>query len=69
MKKCKVVINTCYGGFGLSDEAVLWLEQNAKDEKLREFLKEERKKLSQKKMEWGTVEGCMASGLRFDFFL
>lgn len=35
MKKCKVVINTCYGGFGLSDEAVLWLEQNAKDEKVR----------------------------------
>lgn len=67
MKKCKVVINTCYGGFGLSDEAVLWLEQNAKDEKLREFLKEERKKLSQKKMKWDTVEGCMASGLSFKF--
>ena len=67
MKKCKVVINTCYGGFELSDEAVLWLEQNAKDKKLREFLKEKRKELSQKKSKFDTVESCMASELLFSF--
>lgn len=28
----KIVINTCYGGFGLSDEAIEWLESRGVDD-------------------------------------
>ena len=35
-----VVYNTCYGGFNLSLKAVNWLEQNAKDETLLNYIKE-----------------------------
>lgn len=35
-----VVYNACYGGFNLSLKAVNWLEQNAKDETLRKYIKE-----------------------------
>ena len=28
----KIVINTCYGGFGLSDEAIKWLESRGVDD-------------------------------------
>ena len=28
----KIVINTCYGGFGLSDEAIKWLEDRGVDD-------------------------------------
>lgn len=36
----KVVYNACYGGFELSLKAVDWLEENAKDESLREYIKQ-----------------------------
>lgn len=35
----KVVYNSDYGGFLLSMKAVEWLEQNCKDNKLRDFIK------------------------------
>lgn len=66
-KTHKVVYNAEYGGFGLSDEAVRWLEYNAEDEELRNFLQEERKRLSQKKSDWGSIEGCMQSSLKYNF--
>ena len=31
----KVVINNCYGGFGLSEAALQWLKDNAKNESTR----------------------------------
>lgn len=40
-KKQKVVYNACYGGFGLSREAIDWLEANAREE-VREYIKERR---------------------------
>lgn len=33
----KVIYNACYGGFNLSEEAVKWLMENARDE-IKEFL-------------------------------
>lgn len=30
--KHKIVINTCYGGFGLSDKAIKWLEDRGVDD-------------------------------------
>lgn len=70
MKKNKVVYNTSFGGFGLSDEAVRWLEYNAKDEKVRNFLQAERERVSKldKKGLYGfTVENLMQSSLKYDF--
>lgn len=29
---CEVVINKCFGGFGLSDEAMLWLHEHGMEE-------------------------------------
>lgn len=72
MAKHKIVINTCFGGFSLSDEAVKWLETNAKDKKLREFLAKERQKASKmsENERWGaTIEEIMESGLKYDFRL
>ena len=34
----EVVYNNCYGGFGLSDDAIQWLEQNAKDLELKDYI-------------------------------
>lgn len=39
----KIVYNSCYGGFSLSLEAVTWLEENAKDESVKAYIKEARK--------------------------
>ena len=72
MAKHKIVINACFGGFSLSDEAIKWLETNAKDKKLREFLAKERQKASKmsENERWGaTIEEIMASGLKYDFRL
>jgi len=41
MKNQKVVINTCYGGFGLSDLAFEWLIEHGKIP-VRAYIKEER---------------------------
>lgn len=68
-KTHKVVYNAAYGGFGLSNEAVRWLEYNAKDKELRDFLQHEREELSTKKVDfdWDTIEGCMQCSLKYDF--
>ena len=42
--KHKVVYNTSFGGFNLSDEAVKWLIENARDE-IKIFLAEKLKKV------------------------
>ena len=34
----EVVYNNCYGGFGLSNDAIQWLEQNAKDTELKDYI-------------------------------
>jgi len=34
----KVVINTCFGGFELSEEAVKWLLENAEDQSIRDYI-------------------------------
>lgn len=51
----RVVINACYGGFELSKEAVKWLEENAEDEKLRNYIK---KDLSDCAVETESIEKC-----------
>lgn len=51
----KVVYNNCYGGFSISVEAVNWLEKNAKDTSLVEFIKAT--KQSTDKIYWGHVVG------------
>lgn len=33
----EVVFNACYGGFGLSEEALDWLRENAEDARVREL--------------------------------
>lgn len=35
----KVVFNNCYGGFSISLKAVDWLEENCKDNELRNLIK------------------------------
>lgn len=45
-KKYKVAYNGSYGGFRLSDEAVKWLEQNAREE-VKEFLAAERVRVTE----------------------
>lgn len=69
-KRNKVVYNSCFGGFSLSDKAVIWLEQNAEDEELREFIKvkrEEASKIPAKERWTSSVEDIMQSSLRYDF--
>ena len=46
-----VVYNACYGGFSLSLKAVDWLEQNAKDESLVNYIKD--MKQTTNKLFWG----------------
>lgn len=41
----KVVYNNNYGGFSISLKAVDWLEENCKDNVLREFIKTTRNKI------------------------
>ena len=70
-KKYKVAYNGSYGGFGLSDEAVKWLEQNAREE-VKEFLAAERVRAteSRKTDKWAkfsTVEDLMGGALMYDF--
>lgn len=70
-KKYKVAYNGDYGGFGLSDEAVKWLEQNAREE-VKEFLAAERVRAteSRKTDKWAkfsTVEDLMGGALMYDF--
>lgn len=70
-KKTKVVYNACYGGFGLSDEAVKWLEANASDQNVRDFLKNKRIEIEEKKKQgpdWCfSVEDLMGTSLLYDF--
>lgn len=71
-KKNKIVYNNDYGGFNLSDEAVKWLEQNATDENVREFLKKTRveqvkAREKNKTAYWGTVESSMGFRLMNSF--
>lgn len=40
----KIVINSCYGGFLLSIEAVTWLQENCKDQHLRKYIEAYTKK-------------------------
>ena len=50
-----VVYNACYGGFSLSLKAVDWLEQNAKDESLVNYIKD--MKQTTNKLFWGDLVG------------
>ena len=52
-KKHEVVINDDYGSFGISGAAVTWLEANAQDQKLLDFLKGEREKITKEFEEEG----------------
>lgn len=70
-KKYKVAYNGDYGGFALSDEAVKWLEQNAREE-VKEFLAAERVRAteSRKTDKWAkfsTIEDLMGGALMYDF--
>ena len=70
-KTYKVAYNGSYGGFGLSNEAVKWLEQNAREE-VKEFLAAERVRLTElrKNNKWtksSTVEDLMGVTLMYDF--
>ena len=62
----KVVYNACFGGFGLSDKAVIWLEQNAREE-IKHFLKNVRNRETNNKNRYGTVETSMGYSLIYDF--
>ena len=42
----KVVYNNCYGGFSLSEAAVKWLMENAREE-IKQFLAKELKKIKE----------------------
>ena len=69
-KRNKVVYNSCFGGFSLSDKAVIWLEKNAEDEELRGFLKvkrEEASKIPAKECWPSSVEDIMQYSMRYDF--
>ena len=44
----KVVYNNCYGGYGYSDEAVKWLEQNG-SKYMKDFIAESRKRIETNK--------------------
>ena len=66
----KVVYNACFGGFSLSDEAVIWLEKNAEDEELREFLKlkrEEASKIPEQERYPSSIENIMQFSVIYEF--
>ena len=70
-EKYKVAYNGDYGGFALSDEAVKWLEQNAREE-VKEFLAAERVRLTEsrkndKHASLSTLESAMGYSLLYDF--
>lgn len=71
-KKYKVAYNYGYGGFALSDEAVKWLEQNAREE-VKEFLAAERVRLGEQRKNdryyasISTLEASMGYSLMYDF--
>jgi hypothetical protein len=70
-KTYKVAYNGNYGGFALSDEAVKWLEQNAREE-VKEFLAAERVRLTEsrkhdKYASLSTLESTMGYSLMYDF--
>ena len=70
-KKYKVAYNGSYGGFRLSDEAVKWLEQNAREE-VKEFLAAERVRVTESRKnnnfaKFSTVEDLMCDALMYDF--
>ena len=70
MNTNKVVYNSKFGGFGLSDNAIIWLEQNAKDNELREFLKQARQEVSKipEEKQWGlSTEDMMQGKLMYEF--
>ena len=64
----KVVYNNCYGGFSLSDAAIAWLEQNAREE-IRNFLANKRKEIieSGESLYGQTIESVMKYSLIYDF--
>jgi hypothetical protein len=67
----KVAYNGDYGCFTLSDEAVKWLEQNAREE-VKEFLAAERVRLTEsrkhdKYASLSTLENAMGYSLLYDF--
>ena len=71
MKVYKVAYNGDYGGFSLSDEAVKWLEQNAREE-VKKFLAAERVRLTEcrkndKYASLSTLEDAMGYSLMYDF--
>lgn len=55
-----VVFNNCYGGFSISLKAVDWLEENCKDNELRNLIKSLR--LAEKKYSFLSKDEC----LRYD---
>lgn len=67
MKSTKIVYNADFGGFSLSPEAIIWLEENAEDKTIRDFLKKRREELSKKELEWGSIEDAMACDLVYSF--
>lgn len=71
METHKIVYNNCYGGFGLSIEAIKWLENNATDESVRTFLKEKRAEIEKSAepnlKKWITIEGLMETCLMYEY--
>lgn len=53
----KVVFNNCYGGFSISLKAVEWLEDNSKDDELRNFIKSLR--LASKEYSFSSKDECL----------
>ena len=64
----QVVYNNCYGGFGLSDKAVQWLEKNACEE-TREYLAERRELWNHTDHSGMTIEEYMGYDLIYDYEL
>lgn len=53
----RVVYNACFGGFSLSLKAVKWLEENCKDDELRDFIKSLR--LAGKEYSFASKDECL----------
>lgn len=62
----KVVYNADFGGFGLSEAAINWLQANAREE-LRNFIKEKNKEYDAKPDEYLKTWESVSYAIRYDF--
>ena len=64
----QVVYSNCFGGFGLSDKAIKWLEENACEE-TREYLAKRREYWNHTGHSGMTIEECMGYDLMYKYEL